>query len=350
MADRKRKRVAQLLAMTFTGRLFVMDESQSLGQFEKVDLRSVWSDEARDFTPWLAEENLDLLAETIGIDLELEGTEKSVGRFNADILCKDTVDDNWVLIENQLGRTDHKHLGQLLTYASGLGAVTIVWISDRFSDEHRSALDWLNEITKDGVNFFGLEVELWKIGDSPPAPKFNVESQPNDWSDQVSTAAHQQGLSDVKQTQLEYWTQFKEYLEERNTTVSPRKPRPQGWMNVAVGRSNCHLSAQANTHDNTLRASLYLQDREEAEPLFHLLKNQSEEIEAEIGYDLEWLLKPDTKRSIIQHKWEGYDPLDESDWLEQFEILSEGLSSFYQTFYPRLQRLNSDNWDPNEDI
>ena len=122
------------------------------------------------------EESIELLGETIGIELELEAQEKDVGPFRADILCKNTEDDSWVLIENQIEKTDHKHLGQLMTYAAGSQAVTIVWVASKFTEEHRAALDWLNKITDDNFRFFGLEVELWKIGDSPAAPKFNIIS------------------------------------------------------------------------------------------------------------------------------------------------------------------------------
>lgn len=164
--------------------------TNSLGRLQKVDLREAWTSESSDFTPWLAqEENLKLLGETIGIELELESQETEVGPFRADILCKDTATNDWVLIENQLERTDHSHLGQLLTYAAGLNAVTIVWIAERFTEEHRAALDWLNERTDEKINLFGLEIELWRIATSPVAPKFNIISQPNDWSRTVQQAA-----------------------------------------------------------------------------------------------------------------------------------------------------------------
>src|SRR6478736_369897 len=162
----------------------------NLGRLEKVDLRQFWVKEHIDFTPWLArQENLKLLGETIGIELECEAQEKDVGLFRADILCKDSANETWVLIENQLERTNHAHLGQLLTYASGLEAVTIIWIAARFTEEHRSTLDWLNKITDDSFRFFGLEVEFWRIGYSPAAPKFNIISKPNDWSHSVAQAA-----------------------------------------------------------------------------------------------------------------------------------------------------------------
>jgi hypothetical protein len=132
----------------------------------------------------------------------LEAQERSVGLFRADILCKETTTDNWVLIENQLERTDHVHLGQLLTYAAGLQAVTIVWIAQYFTEEHRAALDWLNEITDERFNFFGLEIELWRIENSPVAPKFNVVCKPNDWTKKISQSARRmesEEISPVKQ-------------------------------------------------------------------------------------------------------------------------------------------------------
>ena len=161
--------------------------AHNLGRLEQVKLREAWESEPQDFTPWLAQvENLKLLSETLKMELVAEGTEQGVGSFRADILCRDTIDDSLVLIENQLERTDHNHLGQLLTYAAGLQTVTIIWVAARFADEHRAALDWLNEITDERFRFFGLEIELWRIGDSPAAPKFNIVSKPNEWVRAVS--------------------------------------------------------------------------------------------------------------------------------------------------------------------
>jgi hypothetical protein len=154
-----------------------------LGQLSRVDVREVWEHEATCFTPWLArEENLQLLAETIDMQLILEGRETPVGMFRADLIARDVHTGHLVLIENQLERTDHGHLGQLLAYAAGLKAVSIVWVSSLFTDEHRAALDWLNEITDTSIAFFGLEMELWRIGDSAIAPKFNLVSKPNMFS------------------------------------------------------------------------------------------------------------------------------------------------------------------------
>ena len=176
-------------------------KNQTLGYLERIDLRKIWATEAEDFTPWLAlPDNIKLLADTLGVNLEVEAQEKFVGPFRADILCKDIGTDTWVLVENQLERTDHKHLGQLLTYAAGLQAVTIVWVAANFTDEHRATLDWLNKITDANFRFFGLEVELWRIVDSPAAPKFNVVSKPNNWSRQIAHTFGGRELSDNRST------------------------------------------------------------------------------------------------------------------------------------------------------
>ncbi len=169
-----------------------------LGRLERVALRNIWTTEAQDFTPWLAQEvNLAILSETLNMDLETAGQEESVGPFRADILCRNTLDDSWVLIENQLERTDHTHLGQLLTYAAGLQTVTIVWVAATFTDEHRAALDWLNEITDERFRFFGLEVELWRIGNSPAAPKFNIVAKPNEWTRSIGKATRRLRFTDL---------------------------------------------------------------------------------------------------------------------------------------------------------
>jgi hypothetical protein len=192
-----------------------------LGRLERVDVRNIWSTEAGHFTPWLArDENSELLGDTIGMELEVEAQEKAVGPFRADILCKNSANDDWVLIENQLELTDHKHLGQLLTYAAGLDAVTIVWVAPNFTDEHRAALDWLNTITDERFNFFGLEVELWRIGTSQIAPKFNVVSKPNGWAKSIKTGAKDLQEGKLTETKQLHWNIGRPF--ERWLTVEAR--------------------------------------------------------------------------------------------------------------------------------
>ncbi len=324
----------------------------NLGRLASVDLRSVWTTEAGDFTPWLAQEgNLSLLGDTIGVELDLEAQEKDVGPFRADMLCKDTGTDRWVLIENQLERTDHAHLGQLLTYAAGLKAVTIVWIADRFTEEHRAALDWLNEITNDRFNFFGLEVELWRIGDSPVAPKFNVACKPNDWTKSIGGAAStidKGQLSERRQLQLAYWTAFRELLLERRGVVKPQKAHPQHWANFAIGRSNFHLWAYLHVGDQRIGCGL-VATGSDSTAYFRLLHDQKEEIEAEIGKEVEWRELPNNRESQINLHNRNVDLADRKQWPGQHEWLCQMLEQFHGVFAERVKSLDIAEYQPTDE-
>ena len=315
-----------------------------LGHLEKVELREVWTNESSGFTPWLAQaENLKRLGETIGIDLELEAQEKEVGPFRADILCKDTTTDNWVLIENQLERTDHSHLGQLLTYAAGLEAVTIVWLAERFSEEHRATLDWLNERTDEKINLFGLEIELWKIGDSPIAPKFNIVSKPNDWTRSVQRAAEGE-ITEHKRTQLAFWTAFRNYMEEKSS-IRCHKAYPQHWMTHSIGKSGIHLSSVAstsnsetNTDDPEIRVELVL-DGKNAKQNFTALEKRREEIERAIGAPLKWH-NPEGKNMCRIYIRTNANFLDSKLWPQQQEWLRDKLETFFKVFAPMVRTLD----------
>jgi len=311
--------------------------TKNLGRLEQIrDLKKYWEKEATDFTPWLCEEqNMSLLGDAIGIDLELEEQEKNVGPFRADILCKDTGNNQWVLIENQIEKTDHTHLGQLMTYAAGLHAVTIVWIAARFTDQHRAALDWLNEISKDSLRFFGLEIELWKVDDSLPAPKFNIISKPNDWSKNVIIGPIR--LTETKQKQLNYWVQFNNFMKERNGSVKPTKALPQHWMNIGVGRTGFSLSATINTNENKIGVELYL-DGEQAKNRFKQLKDNQNQITSMLG-DLEWQELPEKIASRIACFKTNENPLEVGKWVSQQIWMAEKLEAFDKCFRPLIKEL-----------
>jgi hypothetical protein len=316
-------------------------DNKSLGRLKRINLREVWKNEAGDFTPWLAQsENIKLLAETIGVDLELEAQEKEVGPFRADVLCKDTASGDWVIIENQLERTDHVHLGQLLTYAAGLKAVTIVWIASKFNEEHRAAIDWLNEITNDQFNFFGLEIELWRIGDSPYAPKFNIVASPNEWGRTINTT-----LSETKLLQQEFWTTFRSYVQEEGSFIKPTKPLPQHWMNISLGRSGFKLTAIASMWDslsesyenNEIRAEFEIYSPD-SKKYFSELFAQKEEIDSEIGEKLTWYNPPKARVCRIYLR-ESANLRDKENWPNLHKWLLNKLELLYKVFFPRIRNL-----------
>lgn len=324
----------------------------TLGKLERVDLRDAWETEDQHFTPWLAQEdNLTILGDTIGIELELEAQEKNVGPFRADILCKDTATDSWVLIENQLQRTDHTHLGQLLTYAAGLQAVTIVWISRKFTDEHRAALDWLNEITDDSFHFFGLEVELWRIDNSPPAPKFNVVSKPNEWSRSISEAAR--GLaggkvSERKASQLEYWRKFRSYLEKNHVPLrATKEPRPKPSYSMSIGRAGFRLVATLSSSKKRIGVEVQI-GADDAEAFFNLLKDDQDKIEQETLCHLVWEELPGRKRRRMATYKDNTDPDNSADWPNQHAWMADMLNLFDKTFRSRIKNLDASEWSPEE--
>ena len=325
---------------------------QQLGRLKSVDLRDIWISEAAEFTPWLARpENLEVLGETLGIELELEAQEKTVGPFRADILCKDIGGGHWVLIENQLERTDHSHLGQLLTYAAGLQAVTIVWIAAKFTEEHRATLDWLNKVTDESIRFFGLEVELWRIGTSPAAPRFNVISKPNDWSQSVKQAARvidDADLTETKVMQRDYWEAFNSVLNSKGGPVSGnKKAQPQSWMSYPIGRSAVHLGAAMSSFRNQVRAELYIAGAN-AKAYFGLLKRQKEAIEQELGYPVEWEELPAGLDSRISVSLDESNLKNNDDWKRQHEWLAKKLNEMHRVLSRRVKELSAEDWQPED--
>jgi hypothetical protein len=312
---------------------------KNLSRLEPVDLREIWVNESSEFTPWLAkEENLKLLGDTIGVDLELEAIEKEIGPYRADILCKDTATNDWVLIENQLENTDHTHLGQIITYAAGLKAKTIVWIAKRFTDEHLAALDWLNELVGNRLAIFGIEIELWRIGGSPIAPKFNIVSQPNEELERVTEFAEGE-LTDTKILQQDYWVALRKLLQDRKSIVKPHKPLPQHWTGFAIGRSNFELRAAINSQKNFIRLRLVCLGPN-AKMHFALLNNQKGAIEQEIGCDLEWEELPNRKQARIVLVKPNVDPTKREEWPSQHQWMAEKLEAFYKAFSGRIKELD----------
>ncbi len=325
---------------------------QELGKLERVEnLREIWPTEDGDFTPWLAkEENLKLLSETIDMELELEAQEKNVGPFRADILCKNTDDGSWVLIENQLERTDHTHLGQLLTYGAGLDAINIVWIASKFTGEHRAALDWQNTITDKNFKFFGLEIEAWKIGDSLAAPKFNIISQPNDWSKSVSREAQKisEGVTtEIQAIQLLYWQNLMQYLEDTGSKLRRQKPFHWQAHRFSLGKGGIGIVAKINIRENKIRVEVDLWHKDYSKAFFHLLMKDKEAIERELGADfnLDWQELPDQISSKID-VYKDADPTDETDLEAQQAWFKNTIEAFDRVFRKRVKKLDPNDWNP----
>ncbi len=309
------------------------------GKVERISPRELWPDEARDFTPWLSSnEGLALLAEKIKLDeLELVQTEARVGTFNADLVCRvPGEEERIVVVENQFGRTNHDHLGKLITYASGLDAEIIVWISETFTEEHRQALDWLNNTSDGSMYYFGLEVFGVKIGDSDPGPDFEVKSSPNEWA-HAARDSKQREASSTKLDQRQFWEEIREFFKTKKSHLQLRQPRAQHWYEISVGRSGFHLSLTVNTQVDRAGCELYLYGPQ-AKQAFDMLVKDKEPIEKGLGLKPEWqrLEGKEACRVVTYRDGSIYNPDQRKELMEWLHSMAE---IFHKVFAPRVKAL-----------
>lgn len=316
-----------------------MTAKKPLSKLERVPLREAWKHEASDFTPWLAEtDNLNALADALGVsELVLVATEHWVGDFKLDILCTDG--DDQVIIENQLEKTNHTHLGQVIAYAAGVGAKKVIWVAESFRPEHAAALQFLNENTTDDLNFFAVEVELWRIGDSPLAPKFEVVVKPNEWAKSGREQARAAAITTpTKQLQHQFWMALVAHLAKQAPQIRPQKPRPQHWLNNAIGRAGFGLNPTANTRDQRLGVELWIPGAM-AKQHFANLEARKQEIESKLGFELDWQELPDAKAVRIASWYPKASIEDEKRWPEYIDWLTQRLVKMDEVLRPVVKAL-----------
>ena len=301
---------------------------RKLAKLKKVELREVWGHEALDFTKWLAQqENIDLLSEEIGIDIKPIETEANVGRFSVDILAEEEATGRKITIENQLEETNHDHLGKIITYASGYDAKFIICVVKSVREEHKKAVDWLNEHTDEDINFFLIRIELWQVEDSDPAPKFEVVASPNEWARTIKTSSSGSKMTETRIQQLDFWTRFKSHVRELDKGMKLQKPRPQHWYNVSMGSADAHIGLTINTRDNLLGCEVYISKNKE---LFRFLHDQKKDIEKELGEQANWVDAPVASRIVV--KKQVGDIFSEDDANDYFGWLYERTILFRKVF------------------
>lgn len=306
-----------------------------LGKLEEIsDLRSVWKDEARDFTPWLSQnENIDILGQTLGIDINVESTESAVGDFSADIYAKVNDSDEKIIIENQLEQSNHDHLGKILTYAAGKNANYVIWIVKKAREEHKAAISWLNEHTDENIGFFLVEVKLYRIGESQIAPHFVPIEIPNNWAKQ-NKLSNSSGKKETEThlARLNYWTALNDSWEinkDFSRIFKKRKPSTDHWYNLSIGTSEAHISLHRLQIRNSISVQFYIRDNKE---LFDILHSNKDAIENITGIKFNWNRGDDgVKASIIDvEKKVNLD--NENDWQNQFSWFMETALKIKATF------------------
>ena len=302
-------------------------KKMQLAKLTKItDLREVWKHEARDFSKWLSEEEtLKELSDAVGINITLEELESAVGDFSADMLAFEEGTGRKIIIENQLTNTDHDHLGKAITYAAGRNADVIIWIVKSARDEHKQAVEWLNQRTDENVGFFLVEIELWRIGDSLPAPKFHVVERPNDWAKTMKAV---EGLTEGRKLQLEFWQAFADYAFNNasfSSSFTRRKALAQSWYDLSLGSSDYRLSMNASVQKKRVSVALYIADNKE---LFEKFVSQKEDIAQFLDMELEW---KEAKKDCTITNYANWDITQGSaTWENAFNYLMETAVKFKQ--------------------
>ena len=328
---------------------------EPLGSLSSYPITKIWPDEARDFTPWLA--NLaDLLGRTLGIDLEPAESEVSVGKFRADLMFRDAATRKPVIVENMYNTTDHDHLGKLLTYVAGLDGSCAVLIAEKFRPEHLSALNWLNSISDEEIAFFGIELEVWKIGASAPAPHLNLVVKPDSWSREVKSSAD--GLSTLRSTYREWWAEFLPEFQKRYPGWSNAKiPQAQGWMSFPSGKSGLSYAVVfgggTGSSASKLRAELYIDTSNASKNYMTFMQLRSKEafLAAEVGLNLDWQELEGRKACRIATYYDkDVNARNQADWPAYRDWALGALGKLRTAFMPEIQNLHDvEEVDPLSD-
>lgn len=300
--------------------------TMTLGKLVEVDIRKLWNHEQYDFSEWLSKpENLEELNKVIGISLSEVEKEVFVGSYRCDLVGKDETTGDKVIIENQLEMSNHDHLGKIITYASGLDAKVVVWIVKEAREEHRSAIEWLNNNTSEKLNFFLIEIHAYQIGNSLCAPKFEIVEKPNDF---IKNAKNQSGAGEYNKSQgerLEFWNRFNEILIDKGKPFNVRKASTDHWYDVAIGTSDAHITFTLVNKNGYIGVELTI-NKARNETLYGKLFSQKEEIEDKLGLKPEWQELEGKNCSRIIYKIPGLNFDDHSNYDELMnDMIDKGI-------------------------
>ena len=302
----------------------------NIGKLKEVDIRNLWKHEQYDFSEWLSKsENIKLLDDILGLTLTDITKEAYVGSYRCDIFAKDESSGIKVIIENQLEASNHDHLGKIITYASGLDAEVIVWIVKQAKEEHRSAIEWLNNNTNNNVNFFLIELHAYTIENSVPAPFFEVIEKPNGFIKNSKINGEQDNLNKSQSERLEFWNRFNEILIDRGKPFNVRKATTDHWYDVALGTSEAHVSINLVNKESVVCIDLYINDNKE---LFDSLYSKKDIIENDLGFKLIWDRLDNGKASRIKYKIKGLNYDNHSNYDELMNQVIDTAVKMRDTF------------------
>jgi hypothetical protein len=308
----------------------------NIGRIKKVNLREIWKNEARDFTPWLAE-NIDFLNDVLGFEIIIESTEQSVGPFNVDIYGEDSY-GNKVIIENQLEKTDHTHLGQIITYLVNLDVKTAIWITSNPVIEHQKAIEWLNETTPDDISFYLIQLEAIKIGEGEKAgPLFTVVKRPSQSIKKLGAEKKEYAHRHV--VREEFWAKFISQMNILNSLFNNISPTKDNWIGIGLGMSG--VSINLCISNKYARVEVYINrgDQDENKRIFDYFLKNKDVLESEYGYKLEWERMDSNVTSRIKDQLNGVSLSNTEDWDKMLNFLKDRVVLIQKVFKGSVSRL-----------
>lgn len=304
-----------------------MSMNRALGRLEEVNIRELWIHEQYDFSNWVAKkENIELLNDTVGLTLTNLEKEVYVGSYRCDLVAMDETTGMKVIIENQLESTNHDHLGKIITYASGLDASVIIWIVKEAREEHKSAIEWLNNNMVKEISFFLLEIKAYKIGDSLPAPMFRIVEKPNDF---IKSVINDRELSKRHADRLNFWTEFNKVVTEHGKPFNIRKAGTGHWYDVAIGTSDAYISITLVNRDGYIGVELYIPDSKD---LYDNIFKYKDEIEDKLDFDIFWERMDDKKASRIKSSISGLNFNNQTNYPELMDKVIERVVKMRDAF------------------
>ena len=314
-----------------------------IGRIKEVPLRELWKHEALNFTPWLSQpENLELLSDEIELSLIDPKTEQKVGQYSCDIICRDEHSNKIVIIENQYGQSNHDHLGKLITYASGAGASYIVWIVEKATDGHKSAIEWLNNQTGTEIGFFLIELRAIRIGDSDAAPMFEIIESPNEWSKQVKKSVSE-GLNRSQTRRLAFWENLNILLAQRkDTKLKTRKPSTNHWYDFTMGSKECFIRVELVDRDGFVRINCLMPDNKK---MYDLILSHKIQVDSSFqDIKLIWNRCDDKKESRISTTIDGLDLDNTESYNELANKILDMAERFKNSFSRIAKKYNLKVW------
>jgi len=300
-----------------------------ISRLEYINIRDIWQHEATDFTVWLAD-NIDYINEKLGVTLNVLETEKQVGSFNVDIYCEDEQGSS-VIIENQLEKTDHSHLGQILTYAVGIDAKTIIWISPNPRVEHVEVIEWLNEVTPVDMSWYILKIEVVKIDDSPIAPLFSIVAGPS--QERKATGEIKKDVAERHLKRIQFWEGLLPVLNDKTNLFKNISPSSDNWLSAGTGVGGIYYQIVIRMGDASIKLIID-KNKELNKKIFDYLYEKKGEIEGVFGSEINWKRMDNQVSSRIEHDINCCGLDDESTWVKGYEIIADTLIKWDKAFEP----------------